>query len=414
MTHQTCTGGTSAGGEVLLTGATGFLGTELLARYLEQDTRSVIALVRANDDRAAQRRLDATLAGALGEAAAEYRPRVQAVAADVGRPGLGLSPRKRNALAERTEVVVHCAAAVSFDQPIGGAREVNVGGTSEMLAFAQCAMHRGGLARYVHISTAFVGGTHPGAFSERDLYLGQGFRNTYEQSKCEAELLVRSAQHLPTTVLRPSIVVGDRNTGWTSAFNVIYWPLRAFAKGLLQSVPAVPSSPVDVVSVDYVADAVHALAVHPAAGGRTFNLTAGPAISSLGEIASIASSYFRQPAPRLIPPEQFDFEAVDPLRQRVFAEAAAFFPYFTTETTFDSSESQALLGPLGVRPSPLPEYLDRLLDFATRSRWGKRQIFRHEGRPAGRPDATIVAERSQPARERASRRSPTRLARSLA
>ena len=62
---------------------------------------------------------------------------------------------------------------------------------------------------------------------------------------------------LPVTVLRPSIVVGDQRSGWTSAFNVLYWPLRAFARGLLRSVPALPSSPVDVVSVDYVADAVY-------------------------------------------------------------------------------------------------------------------------------------------------------------
>lgn len=409
------TTGIPAGGEVLLTGATGFLGTELLARYLEQDTRNVIALVRASDDRAAQRRLDATLAGALGGTAADYRHRVQAVAADVGRPGLGLSSRKASELAERTAVVVHCAAAVSFAQSMSCAREVNVGGTSEMLAFARAAMDRGGLARYVHISTAFVGGTHPGVFSERDLYLGQGFRNTYEQSKCEAELLVRAAQHLPTTVLRPSIVVGDRHTGWTSAFNVIYWPLRAFAKGLLQSVPAVPSSPVDVVSVDYVAEAVHALAVHPATAGRTYNLTAGPAISSLGEIASLASRYFGQPAPHLIPPAEFDFAGTDPVRQRVLAEAGAYFPYFTTETTFDSSESQAVLGPLGVRPSPLPDYLDRLLDFATRSRWGKRQIPRHEGRAAAVPgDLSPMDEHRAPTRERASHGTATRLARSLA
>ncbi|HWD84113.1 MAG TPA: SDR family oxidoreductase [Solirubrobacteraceae bacterium] len=367
-------------GELLLTGVTGFLGIEVLARCLERDSRNVIALVRAPDDQSAQQRINDTLADALGDAAAEHEGRVQAVAADVSRPGLGLSGEKVRELAERTRTVVHCAASVSFAQPLACARQVNVGGTSEMLSFAEAAMQHGGLERYVHVSTAFVSGTHPGRFYEKDLYLGQGFRNTYEQSKCEAELLLRATQRLPVTVLRPSIVVGDRHTGWTAAFNVIYWPLRAFAKGLLKAVPAVPTSPLDVVPVDYVADAIHALAQHPAAAGHTYHLTAGAATTSLGEIAAIASDYFDQPTPQLIPPADFDLGAVDPARQRVFAEAAAYFPYFSVQTRFDNRQTRALLDPLGIHATPLSDYLDRLLDFATHSLWGKRPITRAQAR----------------------------------
>jgi thioester reductase-like protein len=365
-----------AAGELLLTGVTGFLGIEVLARWLEQDTRNVIALVRAADDEAAQRRIDDTLANALGDAAEAHEGRVQAIAADVARPGLGLSEGRRRELAARTGTVIHCAASVSFAQPLSCAREVNVGGTSEMLAFAETAMQHGGLDRYVHVSTAFVAGTHPGRFSERDLYLGQEFRNPYEQSKCEAELLIRATQRLPITILRPSIVVGDRRTGWTSAFNVIYWPLRAFSKGLLRVVPAVSTSPVDVVPVDYVADAIHALAGHPEATGHTYHLTAGAATTSLGEIASIASDYFDQPTPELIAPADFDLGAVDPALQRVFTEAATYFPYFSVQTRFENRRTRALLDPLGISASPLSEYLERLLDFATESRWGKRPITR--------------------------------------
>ena len=96
-------------------------------------------------------------------------------------------------------------------------------------------------------------------FAECDLDRGQAFHNSYERSKFEAEQLVRRPAGLPDTILRPSIVVGDRNNGWTAAFNVLYWPLRAFARGLFTAVPAIASAPVDVVSVDYVADATFAL-----------------------------------------------------------------------------------------------------------------------------------------------------------
>ena len=68
--------------------------------------------------------------------------------------------------------------------------------------------------------------------------MGQDFRNPYEQSKFEAELLVRErSRSLPIQVVRPSIVVGDSRTGLTPAFNVLYWPLRAFSKRHLSGPP---------------------------------------------------------------------------------------------------------------------------------------------------------------------------------
>ena len=160
------------------------------------------------------------------------------------------------------------------------------------------ASERGGLRRYAHVSTAYVAGTHAGRFLESDHDVAQTFRNSYEQSKFEAERLVRDAAGLPTMILRPSIVVGDRNSGWTSAFNVLYWPLRAFARGLYPAVPAVRSSPVDVVSIDYVADAIYELCQSSEAVGQTYHLTAGPQASSVGELVDLASRYFKRPASR--------------------------------------------------------------------------------------------------------------------
>ncbi len=209
--------------------------------------------------------------------------------------------------------------------------------------------------------------------------MGQGFRNAYEQSKFEAERLVRAAE-FPTTILRPSIVVGDRRSGWTAAFNVLYWPLRAFARGLYPAVPAVPSALVDVVSVDYVADAIHALCVSGAADGETYHLTAGPLASSFAEIAELASRYFERPPPRVLDPVEFARYA-DSLPDRqgsALREGAAYFPYFAVRTEFDNAGARAQLEPAGIRASPLASYLERLLDFATRTRWGKRPVSRVE------------------------------------
>ena len=88
----------------------------------------------------------------------------------------------------------------------------------------------------MHVSTAYVAGDRVGVISEHDGDVGQTFRNTYEQTKLKAEQLVTDSG-LPAAIVRPSVIVGDSATGWTQAFNVIYWPLQAFARGLFPTVP---------------------------------------------------------------------------------------------------------------------------------------------------------------------------------
>jgi nucleoside-diphosphate-sugar epimerase len=291
-------------------------------------------------------------------------------------PGLGIPEDRRLALAEQVTAIVHSAASVSFSLPLDEAREINLEGTRNMLEFAALAMEHGGIERYGHVSTAYVAGTHAGRFTERDLDLGQQFHNTYERTKFEAEQLVQAQAGLPYTILRPSIVVGDRRSGWTSAFNVLYWPLRAFARGLLAAVPAIPTAPVDVVSIDYVADAIYELCQcgGDSGIGETYHLTAGINASTMGEIAQLASGYFRKPLPKVLPPAEF--AALD--GGGALEGSSVYFPYFAMGAVFDDAATRARLDPVGIVASPLREYLERLLDFATRSRWGKRPIGRAE------------------------------------
>jgi long-chain acyl-CoA synthetase len=318
------------------------------------------------------------LANLFGDRGHQYARRIQAVAGDLLAPRLGLAPARAEELARRVSTIVHSAASVSFTLPLPEARDINVEGTKRMLDFAELACARGGLDRYGHVSTAYVAGTHAGRFAECDLDLGQRFHNSYEQSKFEAEQLVRAREGLPFTILRPSIVVGDRRSGWTAAFNVLYWPLRAFARGLFTAVPAIPSAPVDVVSIDYVADAIYALCEECGGVGETYNLTAGAHASTMGEIASVASRYFRRPLPKVLSPTEFAALERDasPLQRTALEGSRVYFPYFAIGTVFDEARARAQLDPAGILVSPLGEYLERLLDFATRSRWGKRPIAR--------------------------------------
>jgi nucleoside-diphosphate-sugar epimerase len=143
-------------------------------------------------------------------------------------------------------------------------------------------------------------------------------------------------------------------------------------------------APLDVVSIDYVADAIHALCEMPGGIGETYHLTAGDQASTIGEVAELASRYFDLPTPAVLSPEDFLVATRDvSTTQRAALESSvAYFPYFAIGTTFDDAGARARLDPPGILVSPLRDYLVRLLDFATASRWGKRPIGRAEARAA--------------------------------
>jgi thioester reductase-like protein len=370
-------------GSVLLTGATGFVGMELLARFLERTDRHVFALVRGPDERATAARIERTLRSLFGTGH-PYAERVTAVRGDITRPGLGLRG-DGDWLARQVSEIVHGAASVSFELELKASRAINVQGTRRLIELAERCQAHGGLRRFSYISTAYVAGDHRGRFSEDDLELGQSFRNAYERSKFEAESLVaRARRRLPVTVLRPSIVVGERGSGWTASFNVLYWPLRAFARGAYPALPARRGAPVDVVPVDYVADAIFALSQAPEAEGGTYHLTAGADATNVGELVELAAERFGRPAPRLIAPGVYR-RVVHPLlvrasrdqrHRQALARSEVFFPYFAVGVVYDDRRSRVALRPTGIGPTPLRRYFDRLVDFALASEWGRRPIPR--------------------------------------
>jgi nucleoside-diphosphate-sugar epimerase len=336
---------------VLLTGATGFLGMEVLARLLERTDDEVVCLVRARDHEAAEARLDGVLT-TLYRDPSPFRARVQALHGDLtsGVP----TPD------EPVDVVCHCAASITFDLPLEEAREINVDGTRSMLELARAA----GARRFVHVSTAYVAGTHVGRF--REDMLGTEFRNTYEQTKCEAERLFADVSDMAVAIARPSIVMGESGSGWTPAFNVLYWPLRAFARGLFEQVPALPEGRVDVVPVDYVADGIAKLIDSDVTG--TFNLVSGDEAATVEDLSEMACTHFGRPRPPYAQTGDSAGAAAD-------GHGAVFLPYFDMEVVFDDRRTRELLG---LQAPPLTSYFDRLLDYADLAKWGKRGTTRQE------------------------------------
>ena len=352
----------------LITGGAGSLGREITGRILRSEPGARIAiLLRARNPHGAEVKWEELLRFLAHYGHAASLSRVIPVLGDVGRPALGLSRSVGERLRRRTTHIIHAAASINLRMPLAAAREINVTGTREALSFAESC---DGLERFVHLSTAYVAGERTGVIREDEGDLGQRFRNTYEQSKCEAEaLLLDAAPRLPVSIARPSIIVGNSGDGRTCNFGTLYGPLRRIAEGSLRNIPGDPDTPLDLVPVDYVADCVAAISQTAAGTGAVYHVTAGsrraiPAGELIGTIARLAG---KEP-PRFIARAGLA-SSRDAVAMRARARMDAFFAYLTGVKAFDDA---ALRRDFAVRECPDPRaYLPNLYSFCVSTRWGR-------------------------------------------
>ena len=203
----------STAGYHLLTGATGLLGSYLLRDGLLAG-RHFAVLVRPSKSESAHQRIE-TLLRQWELALEATLPRPVVFESDLSEIDLGLDHRTLDWIAEHCTSVFHNAASLVFrgDDPAGEPYLSNVEGTRRMLELCRVT----GIRQFHHVSTAYVCGLREGRILETDVDLGQTPGNVYEKTKLQAEMLVRSADILDSpTIYRPSIIVGDSQTGYTT------------------------------------------------------------------------------------------------------------------------------------------------------------------------------------------------------
>lgn len=357
---------------VLITGATGYLGSDAVDRLLGKEASlRVLALVR---DPACW----PALAARLGR---ERSARITPLIGDLRSPGLGLSSDARARVVRETTSVLHLGADTVFSRPLPEARAVNTNGTRHALELASDCR---ALERFTFVSTAFVAGRRTGCVTECDNGSAAGWVNAYEQSKYEAEALVRESA-LPWLILRPSTVVCDGMDGTVRQFNAVHRALRLYHHGLAAMMPGSTESSVDVVTSAYVSDAIAELALRAGMEGRTIHLCAGANSLPLGELLDITYGVWAEALdwrrrlierPALADAETYRLfersveETGNPFLRRVIRSLSHFVPHLALEKRFETTSADTLLG----HPAPpVREYWRAMVEQLVATDWGSRR-----------------------------------------
>ncbi len=204
----------------LLTGATGLLGQYLL-RDLLLAGHQLTVVIRPTRINSVEDRLDRLLQHWQSTCGDLPRPKV--IAGDITELNLGLSPADQSWVARNCSAVLHNAASLKFREADGEPWHSNLTGTRETLRFCEHV----GISEFHYVSTAYVSGETDSTAYELPVDADVRPRNVYEDSKCQAERLVLDSDlRKPPTILRPSIIIGDSQTGFTSTFHGVYLPLR--------------------------------------------------------------------------------------------------------------------------------------------------------------------------------------------
>lgn len=361
-----------------LTGATGVVGSAVMARLLAEPQARVLALVRARSAREAAVRLDGTLAALGVSERSSDDSRVRALMGDAEQPEFGLAAADLSALAASCSHIIHCAGAVRMNLPLAAARRAAVDAARNILNLAQGVADAGRLAKVEVVSTVGVGGRDHRLLREEWVGAEHRFHNSYEQAKAEAEQLVRQAIEagLPVTLHRPSMVVGDSRTGHALHFQIFYF-LIEFLSGRRTHgfLPNLGSARLDIVPVDFVAEAIVRSSQTGATAGEILHLCAGAkeALPLRRLQAVVREHLLRQglpaPKPRYIPPRMFRWAAqalrfiVDAKTGAALATLPVFLDYLNTDQAFENARSMARFKELGIAAPQTEIYLPRVLDY---------------------------------------------------
>ena len=354
---------------IFLTGSTGYIGAHVAANLLNLHGASLNLLVRARDPQEAQLRLWRGLQLHLPfpQFYEHLQTKIRIFCGDLTTTGFGLGRDEYDRLVHTTDSVIHCAASLNRKSE-KSCLNVNLRGTLEVLTLARHAEHYHGLRRFSEVSTVAVAGKRSNELVTEDKSI-DWHRSDYDPYARTKKFCEHMTQVLlpdtPKTVFRPSIVLGDSRHAETTQFDMV----KAFV--FLAGLPVLPFRPtdkVDIVNVDFVAEAIATLHQKDQPKFDTYHLSSGIASQTFRDLTNALAEAQQKRKPVFLPFAERTFSgSVKFLSNRKgpvgygASLMKVFMPYLVWNTVFDNTR---VTSELGRRPVPFSEYSYPLLRFS--------------------------------------------------
>ena len=385
---------------ILLTGSTGYIGAHVASNLLADSRAPLNLLVRAKDEDEARSRLWRSFQLHLDFPRFEsfLHERIRIFRGDITEARFGLPEAEYRQLVRSTDSVIHCAASLNRKSE-KSCLNVNLRGTLEVIQLAMRAREDHGLRRFSHVSTVAVAGHRADEVVEEDSAIdwNRSDYDPYARTKKFCEHMVRQLlPDVPSTIFRPSIVLGDSRRPETNQFEMV----RAFV--FLAGLPALPfrsTDKIDIVPVDYVADAISTIHQRENPAHDLYHLSSGTDSETFAALTSALAKAQGKRGPVFMPglegPSSKMINALAGRAGKVGGLATllkVFLPYLVWNTVFDNSR---VVAEMGRKPAPFSQYCYPLLKFSRENRF----IYRYRDWPAGasaRSQALAAAQDSRP------------------
>jgi NAD(P)-dependent dehydrogenase (short-subunit alcohol dehydrogenase family) len=352
-----------------VTGGTGFLGQNLIERLLKRKGK-IYVLVRSGSRDKLEK---------LKQKWGNDAKRIIAVAGDIGKKNLGITPAKRKELTGNINHFFHLAAIYDLKADAASQELANISGTTNAVAFAEAIQAK----RFHHVSSIAAAGLYPGTFREDMFDEALGLDNAYFRTKHDSEGIVRHKCDIPWRIYRPGIVVGDSRTGEIDKIDGPYYFFKLIQKMRRMMPPWMPAiglegGRLNIVPVDFVVDAMDHIAHKSGEDGKCFHLT-DPKPLRIGEVLNLFADAAHAPQMTMrIDARLFNFipsvvkqgimmlPPARRIRNQVLKDLGIppqVLDFINYPTKFDSRETERALKGSRISVPAMEDYAWRLWDY---------------------------------------------------